>query len=147
VQTRYVYNGFPYLGKDELRTEDSLFGEYVVRKLAEPIFFKGYCIITDNYFTSVKISKEFFENKTTLIGTMKRNRRELPFFAHSNQKTFESRFFENSATTITVYQAKPKKMIILSSEHEQLKVPEAEQIEGKKRKPNTILDYNKKKLC
>ena len=52
-KSKYMLNAFLYLGKDETRPSNAPLGEYVVMRLAEPYFGKGYNITCDNYFTSV----------------------------------------------------------------------------------------------
>lgn len=41
VKSKYIINGFPYLGKDEVRESSVPLGEYVVLKLMEPYTMKG----------------------------------------------------------------------------------------------------------
>ncbi|XP_043604494.1 piggyBac transposable element-derived protein 4-like [Bombus pyrosoma] len=44
VQTKYVVNGFPYLGKNEKRAPSQPLGEFVVLKLIKPYSMKGRTI-------------------------------------------------------------------------------------------------------
>ena len=57
LKTKFVCNGFPYLGKHEERAKDVGLGEFVVKKLIEPYSDKGYNITADYFFTSLKIFK------------------------------------------------------------------------------------------
>jgi hypothetical protein len=56
VKSKYILNGFPYLGKDELRSTIPL-GEFVVLKLAKPYLHQGRTITTDNFFTSIPLAE------------------------------------------------------------------------------------------
>ena len=50
LDSKYMLNGFPYLGKDESRPATQSLGENVVLKLVEPFVGKGRNITTDNFF-------------------------------------------------------------------------------------------------
>ena len=77
--SRYVANGFPYVGKDESRSTDERVSDHVVMKLAESYLKKGRNITTDNHFTSVKLAKLLKSKNTSLLGTLNKMRREVPF--------------------------------------------------------------------
>ena len=73
----YVANGFPYIGKDELRSTNERVSDHVVMKLAEPYLKRRRNITTDNYFTSVKLANLLKSKNTSLLGTLNKNRREV----------------------------------------------------------------------
>ena len=77
VQTKYVVNGFPYLGKNETRPTSQPLGEFVILKLIEPYSMKGRTITTDNFFTSLSLAYKLLAKRTTLVGTIRGNKREL----------------------------------------------------------------------
>ncbi len=70
-------NGFPYLGKDELRPNSQHLSEYIVLHLIAPYLDKGRNITTDN-FTSCKFAENLKVRKTTIVSTLRRSRREIP---------------------------------------------------------------------
>ena len=78
VESKYLLNGSPYLGKEETRSPGQLVGESVVMKLVEPFLGKGRNITTDNFFTSLKLATALQAKKTSLVGTLGRQKRELP---------------------------------------------------------------------
>lgn len=94
VDSKYILNGFPYLGKDSYRPANKLLGEYVVKKLIDPYKNKGYCITADNYFTSLRLVQTLIKLKTIYVGTVRKNRPELPSLVKSKAKLNESSFFE-----------------------------------------------------
>jgi hypothetical protein len=150
VESKYVCNGFPYLGKDNLRAKDEQLGESVVKRLMEPYLKKGYHVTTDNFFSSRKLALYLLENKTSFLGTLKGNRKEIPVYSANKKKTkdynmklYESEFFKDDAgCLLTIYQCKPKKNVItLSTLHDNIFLENSE-----KRKPNTILSYNSTKF-
>lgn len=44
VRTKYLLNGFPYLGKDEMRPSDQSLGENVVNRLIDPTYLQSLYI-------------------------------------------------------------------------------------------------------
>lgn len=55
VSSKYVLNGFPYLGKDEQQPSSMLLSEHVL-KLVEPYTGCGRNVTTDNFFTSMSLA-------------------------------------------------------------------------------------------
>ena len=81
ISTKYVINGFPYLGKDEKRESSIPLGEHVVLKLIEPFTGCGRSVTTDNFFTSISLAAKLLVKKTTIVGMIRKNKRELPKLA------------------------------------------------------------------
>ncbi|XP_040580526.1 piggyBac transposable element-derived protein 4-like [Lepeophtheirus salmonis] len=75
---KYLVNGFPYLGKYSQRPSNKSLSEYVVMKLMEPYLGKGRNVTTDNFFTSLSLANKLQKNRTTILGTMNRARKEIP---------------------------------------------------------------------
>ena len=55
VETKYLFNGFPYVGKDESRSNDVSVPTDMVMKLMMPLFKKAHNVTSDNYFTSLDL--------------------------------------------------------------------------------------------
>ena len=55
VETKYLFNGFPYVGKNESRSGDVSVPIGVVMKLMMPLFRKGHDVTSDDYFTSLDL--------------------------------------------------------------------------------------------
>ncbi len=55
VQSKYLLNGYPYLGKDETRPSGETVGEHAAFRLMEPFFKTGRKLTTDIFFTSLKL--------------------------------------------------------------------------------------------
>ena len=148
VETKYVINIIPYLGAQE-RSErgDVPLAESVVLKLIQPIRGRGYNVCCDNFFTSLPLAEKLaLQHKTSIVGTIRKNRRELCENMTSPNKgeTHESSFFQHkkSKALFVKYQTKEKKTVcLLSTIHS---TPDVE--EGGKKKPAMILFYNKNKV-
>ena len=57
VQTKYLLNGYPYLGKDESRPAEETESEHDIFRLIKPYYSTKRSLTMDNVFTSVKIVK------------------------------------------------------------------------------------------
>ena len=77
VQNKYLFNGFPYVGKDETRNSNVSVPTDVVLKLMAPLFQRGYNVTCDNYFTSLDLALRLEEKRCSLVGTIRQNRREI----------------------------------------------------------------------
>jgi hypothetical protein len=145
-ETSYVLSGFPYLGKDDTRDARVPLGEHVVMTLMEPYYGLGLNVTTDNFFTSLSCIKKLKEKKSTMVGTVRLNKREIPpsFVECKQMQLYESKFafHEESQTLLVSYKAKRNKLVVLmSSQHS---VPAIDEGNAKK-KPHVVLVYNKTK--
>ncbi|XP_042911628.1 piggyBac transposable element-derived protein 4-like [Parasteatoda tepidariorum] len=78
VDSKYLINGFPYLGKDHQCPPNVPLSEYVVLRLISPYENKGRNVTTDNFFTTLKLAEALKSKYTSLVGTVKRSRKEIP---------------------------------------------------------------------
>ncbi|XP_073505226.1 uncharacterized protein [Phyllobates terribilis] len=110
-RSKYLANGFPYLGKDDTRRAEDRLADHVVMKLLDPFLKKGRNVTTDNYFTSVKLAKQLKSKGTTIVGTLNKIRREVPKEIKSmKEELYNTKVFRNEDNfTLTVYQGKPNK--------------------------------------
>ena len=145
VNSKYIINGFPYLGKDESRDPSVPLGEFVALKLVEPYTGRGRNITMDNFFTSIPIATKLFRKKTTVVGTIRANKRELPKLAKQKKDKmtrFSTKLYRTNNCTLTVYKAKQnKKVLILSSMHQSVKIEKNDACI-----PETIRLYNSTKF-
>ena len=144
VFSKYILNGFPYLGKNHDKPNTELQGEYVVKKLIKPYKNKGYCVSSDNFFISYRLVMQLLAVKTTFIGTIKKNIPELPKSVNSKQELHHTSFFENeNGVVLRFYQGiTDKNVAVLSSFQERVTIHQSH----KKKLPNVINDYNKNKV-
>ena len=77
---------------------------------------KGRNVTTDNFFTSVKLAEKLQAQNTSLVGTMNRIRKEIPLVVRNyRENRYNSYVLKNNQCTLTVYQGKPEKNVILLS--------------------------------
>ena len=78
VETKYVSNIHVYLGAQEKEQRGGApLAESVVVNLCKHIKGKGYNIICDKFFTSLPVAKKLAKDKLSIVGTTRKNRREL----------------------------------------------------------------------
>lgn len=145
LKTKYILNPFPYLGKNEERDQSQRLSEFVVMKLIEPFQNMGRNVTVDNFFTSLELAKKLKEKRTSLVGTMNRARREIPdCIKIGKAELYSTKLLRNeeSGATLTAYQCKKKKnVIILSSMHSNINIAN-----NSKKTPETITFYNETKF-
>ena len=78
LNSKYVPNIVPYLGAQKADRRDGMpLAESIVMKLAYHVTGKGYNITCDNFFTSLPLAKKLANEKISIVGTMRKNRRKL----------------------------------------------------------------------
>ena len=122
ADSKYVYNGFPYLGKDETRDTFISVPTDVVIKLMQALFKHGYNVTCDNFFTYLDVALRLANEKCSVVGTIRQNRRELPQAAKAKQQLHKTTNFKtttaSTSVTLTCYQCKKaKSVIVLSTLH------------------------------
>ena len=142
-QTNYILSSFPYVGKED-RPEIGL-ADHVVTRLVRPYFGMGLNVTMDNFFTSLRLARSLLEQKTTLVGTLRSNKREIPkeILMNKQDTLYSSKFVftEQENITLVSYKAKKNKTVfLLSSAHSSKQVSMSE-----KKKPEIVLDYNNDK--
>ncbi len=137
VKSKCCLNVKPYTGKDDGRIES--LGTHVVMSLMQPYFQRCYNVTVDNLFTSRDLAEKLQQKRTSLVGTVRQNRRELPPLPKLS--LHESRFYSNGSLTLVQYQTKQHKaVVLLSSLHKGALCQTT-----CKKKPESVLYYNKSK--
>jgi len=79
--TGYIWNSVLYTGKGT--TWDGKYSQYgiatsSVLTLMDPLLDNGYCLTTDNFYTSPELVDILVQRKTDVYGTVRPNRRDMP---------------------------------------------------------------------
>lgn len=142
VDSKYMLNGFPYLGKDDSRPATQCLGESVVLKLVDPFVGKGRNVTTDNFFTSIPLANSLLHKNTSMVGTINKNKRGLPPSVQGRGELFSTKVLKSDKITLSVYQCKPRRNVtILSTQHQHVAIST-----DNKRKPETVTYYNRTKV-
>ena len=139
---KYLVNGFACLGKDEKRLANERVADHDVMQLMQPFLYKGRNVTTDNYFISVKLATQLKQKRTSLLGTLNKIGREVPFSQRKKKKELHStKLYKSGDITPIVYQGKVNKnVLILSTMHKDIKISD-----NAKNTPETVSCYNETK--
>jgi len=146
VDSKYICNILPYLGAQERDARNGIaLGEDVVMRLIQPVQNRGYNICCDNFFTSLSLAKSLSAAKTSIVGTLRRNKREVSQTMTAPSKVLhKSQFYwqRDSKTLFVNYQAKKNKNVcLISTMHASPTVDDT-----LKKKPAIIHFYNQNKV-
>lgn len=141
--TSYVWKMEIYKGKETGEERERNQGERVVKTLVKEIENSGRNITCDNFFTSLSLSRQLLMKNLTLVGTIRKNKGELPneFIATKGRATESTMFGFQDDTMIVSYCPKKGRVVtLLSTLHNQKEIDE-----GEKNKPAVIKTYNETK--
>lgn len=142
VQSYYVFNAFPYIGRQPDQQRQTQVGASVVLELLKPLYGSNRNVTVDNFFTSVSLAKELQTKNFTLIGTLRKNKPEIPMEFQSNrQREIGSSLFgfQDNLTLVSFVPRENNAVLLLSSKHYD------NQVDIKTGKPVIILNYNETK--
>lgn len=114
--------------------------------LRQSLFNEGHTLFTDNWYTSIDLAGKLLENETHLVGTVQKNRKNLPKdVINAKFRTGEYKAHENE-NRITVMKWKDKRdVLLLSTKHSSKFVKTTNNRGQEKYKPKIVVDYNKSK--
>lgn len=140
----YPLKGEIYLGcQPQTPLEESrLYNQpsQLVKRLVDRWKQSGRNITCDNYFTSIPLAHDLLVLDTTLVGTLRKNKQEIPQVMQANRQReiYSSVFaFTNKLTMVSYVPKKNRAVILLSSLHNDATVTDTE-----KSKPEIIVTYN-----
>ncbi|XP_068104032.1 piggyBac transposable element-derived protein 4-like [Hyperolius riggenbachi] len=143
--TGYIWNTILYTGKGtKFCPRFSEFGVATssVLSLLEPLLDKGYCLTTDNFYTSPELSEILIKHKTDTYGTVRANRREMPSaFAKQKLKTGDIAAWQKGKMLALRWRDK-KDVCLLSTVHDTSTVPTRTRGGKDMVKPQVVVDYN-----
>lgn len=148
ARTSYLYNAYIYCGKgsdglglSEEEQKSSKPTQAVIR-LAKPLFGSNRNITADNWFTSIELVDILLKNKLTYVGTVKKNKREIPveFLPNKKREQGSSLYgFREDVTMVSYVGKKGKATVLVSTMHNRAFTDPDTQ------KPEIIAYYNRNK--
>ena len=143
TETKYLNNGFSYLGKDKARDTFVSLATHVMMKIMQLIFKRGFKVTCENVFTSLDLICVLRnKNVYSIDGTARQNRRKLPPSSKKKkQKLLESFLFTraqlDSTVLLTFYQC--KMVVLMRKIHSDAEIPSHK---NSKKNPKTVLFYS-----
>ncbi|XP_023228763.1 piggyBac transposable element-derived protein 4-like [Centruroides sculpturatus] len=141
----YLYNFIIYTGKGTSFNEkyqEMPIASKIVLSLADPLLGKGYCLTTDNYYTSPQLADYLISCQTDLCGTVRTNRKGVPgVIRNKNMEKGEIVAMRRDKVMILKWQDKSA-VALLSTIHNPVKVYKEMRDGSVQSKPQVVLDYN-----
>lgn len=111
----YAYNMQIYTGRDRNCTPEVNQGKRVVLDLTCGM--DGRNVTCDNFFTSYELAKELKQRNMTIVGTMRKNRKEIPpvLLDTKRQPNYHSEIVFDHTLRLTMVSYVPKKTEMLFS--------------------------------
>lgn len=121
-KTHYMVNAFVYTGKNNKRVNPRHLAipTLSVLDLVDPIKGSNRNVTGDNWFTSLELLQELKNNKLTYVGTIRKNKREIPseFLANRHREVYSSIFgYTRDYTIVSYVPAKNRSVLLVSSLH------------------------------
>ncbi|XP_027874871.1 piggyBac transposable element-derived protein 4-like [Xiphophorus couchianus] len=138
AKTSYVLNMQVYTGKPAGGAPEKNQGTRVVLDMSNGL--RGHNITCDNFFTSYNLGQELLKRKLTMVGTVRKNRAELPaeLLVTKNRDPHSSMFaFTDNTALVSYCPKKGKNVVLMSTLHKNAEISTRED-----HKPTMILDYN-----
>ena len=140
AETSYPLKGEIYVGRQPGAAANSNNVSDLVKRLVRPWQNTGLNITMDNYFTSIELATDLLGVRTTIVGTMRRNKGAIPKELLPTRQRLEmsSIFCYDRQLTLTSYLPKRgKAVILLSSMHHDDTIDP-----NNKCKPEIVTHYN-----
>ncbi|KAL4142760.1 hypothetical protein QTP88_005167 [Uroleucon formosanum] len=115
----------------------------ITKRMVNIVYNSGRNVTMDNWFTSIPLADDLLKKKVTIIGTIRKNKREIPpsFASSKNRPVFSSFFGFSNNKTLVSYKANKKKIVMLiSTIHHDKNIANEEKL-----KPEIIMAYNSTK--
>ncbi|XP_068097888.1 piggyBac transposable element-derived protein 4-like [Hyperolius riggenbachi] len=143
--TGYIWNTILYTGKGtKFNPNFSNYGVATssVLSLVEPLLNKGYCVTTDNFYSSPELYKFLIKHKTDAYGTVRPNGREMPtLFVKEKLKTGDIVAWQKGKMLALRWRDK-KDVCLLSTVHDTSTVTARVRGGADVQKPQVVMDYN-----
>ncbi|XP_055717372.1 piggyBac transposable element-derived protein 4-like [Salvelinus fontinalis] len=139
TQSSYAWKMQVYTGKPTSGGPEKNQGMRVVLDVTDGL--GGNNVTCDNFVTSYELSQQLLKRKITMIGTVRKNKPELPpaLLAARGREAFSSKF-TFTPTLVSYLPKRNKNVVLLSTLHKTAEISDRED-----RKPAIILDYNHNK--
>lgn len=145
ARTNYLLNAYIYTGRNSdgtgLLDDEKKFNKptQAVLRLSKPLYGTNRSVTFDNWFTSIELVQAMRQRGLTCIGTLKKNKKEIPpvFLPTRKREVGTSLYGYTKDITLLSYTTKINKaVLLLSSSHHHAST------DPLSNKPDIIADYN-----
>lgn len=140
----YTYKVYVYEGKKGDTTAKTT-PTNVVMDLCSELLNKGHTLYTDNWYTSVDLAKKLLHNETHLVGTLRKNRKNIPKDVVLKKLKKGEYIAKENEDGITIMKWKDKRDVLVLSTKHSTKLCNIKKRGKVLKKPAIIIDYNKGK--
>lgn len=133
--TSYVLKAQIYTGKEPGGKPEKNQGMRVVSDLTYE--YRGHNVTCDNFFTSYNLGQLLLKRNITMLGTIRKNKPELPKNMTNNEVHSSSFYFTKDTTIVNYVPKKNKNVLLMSTMHHDQTISNRPD-----KKPKIILDYN-----
>ena len=139
-KTFYMCSAIPYVGKERRDVSEALPTHYVLR-LCKNLYGSNRNVTMDNWFSSSDLAKKLLQKKLTMVGTLRKNKSDIPPEFLKKKKLVPSTDFAfDENMTLVSFSPKPTKIVLLLSTFHTYGV-----IDEDTSKPEVVLLYNSTK--
>ncbi|XP_045765134.1 piggyBac transposable element-derived protein 4-like [Maniola jurtina] len=138
----YTYKVSIYAGKND---ETNNTPTNVVMSLCGDLLNKGHTLYTDNWYTSVDLARQLIDQETHLVGTIRKNRRQLPKDVVTAKLRKGDFAAAESFDGITMMKWKDKRDVYVLSTKHSIQFHDINKRGKIVSKPKIVVDYNKVK--
>ena len=143
--TGYVWNFFTYAGNDTPYMEKYMqlpVSSRIVFTLMDPLLGQGFCLYTDNFYTSPTLADALVDNETDTVGTLRIARKDVPKkIKEAKLKKGEKVAAFRKKSVVLKWKDK-KDVCVLSTLHDDSMVTVKSRRGKETSKPKAIADYN-----
>lgn len=143
----YLFSHIIYTGKGTLisdKYKDFPMSSQVVLSLMDPLMGMGYCLTTDNFYTSPQLADFLITQKTDLYGTMRPNRKEVPMEIQKKKlKKGETVAYQRGKVMLLKWKDKKDVCLLSTIHNSEMETTRKRDKEGNIiSKPKLVIDYN-----
>ena len=131
----YVFNAKIYVGRQPGSAPEKNLGHNVVVNLTASLHGSGRNVSMDNFFTSVPVARTLLRHQLTVVGTMRKCKREIPVCmkaAKPRQAKTSVFDFNDRLTMVSCNPKKNKAVILLSTTHHGISIVEEDRKGGRR---------------
>nr|CAH7763283.1 unnamed protein product [Callosobruchus chinensis] len=114
AKTFYMLSAIPYIGKEDRQNTLPIPSQYVL-ELSEPIHRTNRNITLDNWFTSVGLTNSLIEVGLTVVGTLRKNKPEIPPEFLKQKISTPNRFAFTQDVVLVSHTPRENKVVMLLS--------------------------------